>query len=109
MTYKSFISTVVAAALAVTTLSAAPAKADNTAEIIAGVAALALIGVAIAEAADNDPVYVTRNRYRGRPVYRNNYYSNNYYFKPRKKHRVRNHRFKHKYYHHRRNHIHGAP
>ena len=111
MNYKGFITTLMAAAIAITGLTAAPAKADNTAEIIAGVAALAIIGAAIAEASNNDPVYVTRNRYYGhnaRPVYRHHSY-NNYYYAPRKKHRIRNHRAKHRYYHHRRSHIHGAP
>ena len=80
MTYKSFISTVLAAALAITTLSTAPAKADNTAEIIAGVAALALLGVVISEAMDDDdPVYVTRNPYPRHNVYRPNVYRPNVY------------------------------
>ena len=49
MTYKSFISTVLAAALALSTLSAAPARAgSDTGKIVAGVAVGAILGAAIA-------------------------------------------------------------
>lgn len=51
MLYRKFIATVLAAAVAVTGLTAAPARADNdAAKVIAGVAALAIIGAAVAEA-----------------------------------------------------------
>ncbi len=50
MTHRTFISIILAAAIAVTGMSAAPARADNdAAKVIAGVAALAIIGAAIAE------------------------------------------------------------
>ena len=74
MTYRHFISTVMAAAIALTALSSAPARANhNTARIIAGAAALTIIGVGIAAAtAHNDrDVYVTHRVYRPRPVTRN--------------------------------------
>src|SRR6056297_1962117 len=51
MLYRKFIATVLGAAVAVTGLTAAPARADNdAAKVIAGVAALAIIGAAVAEA-----------------------------------------------------------
>ena len=62
MTYKSFITTLMAGAIAITGMTAAPAKADNTAQIIAGAAALAIVGIAISESNKPDHVYVTRNR-----------------------------------------------
>jgi hypothetical protein len=60
MTYKGFITTLMAAAIALTGAAAKPAKADDTAKIIAGVAALAIIGTAIAKSKRNDHGYVTR-------------------------------------------------
>lgn len=51
MLHRHFIAAVLAAAVAVTGLTAAPARADNdAAKIIAGVAALAIIGAAVADA-----------------------------------------------------------
>ncbi|WP_135507412.1 hypothetical protein [Roseovarius aestuariivivens] len=51
MTHRTFISIILAAALAVTGMSAAPARADNkdVAKWIAGAVALGVIGAAIAE------------------------------------------------------------
>ena len=50
MTHRTFISIILAAAIAVTGMTAAPARADNdAAKVIAGVAALAIIGAVIAE------------------------------------------------------------
>lgn len=60
MTYKSFITTLMAAALALTSATA-PAKADDTAKIIAGVATLAIIGAAIARNNSKDRGHVTRH------------------------------------------------
>lgn len=55
MLHRTFIATILAASLAVTSFTAAPARADNdAAKIIAGVAALALIGAAVADARQND-------------------------------------------------------
>jgi hypothetical protein len=55
MLHRSFIATILAASLAITSFSAAPARADNdAAKIIAGVAALAIIGAAVADARQND-------------------------------------------------------
>ncbi|HKK85131.1 MAG TPA: hypothetical protein VJ942_06370 [Roseovarius sp.] len=61
--HRKFITLVVASAMAVTGLSAAPARADaeDAAKIIAGVAALAILGAAIADAKD-DKDHVARNR-----------------------------------------------
>jgi len=64
MTHKHFIAAIVAAAVAVTALSPAQARAgNNTAEIVAGVAALAIIGAAISNASRDRHGYVTRNAY----------------------------------------------
>lgn len=82
MTYKSFMTTLMAGVIAITGFAAAPAKADNTAEIIAGVATLAIIGAAIASSNRNDR-YVTRyntynhghrHNYGHRRHYHNNHY-----------------------------------
>ena len=61
--HRKFIALIIAASLAVTGLSAAPARADaeDAAKVIAGVAALAILGAAIADAKD-DKDRVTRNR-----------------------------------------------
>lgn len=51
MLHRQFIAAVLAAAVAVTGLTAAPARADNdAAKVIAAVAALAIIGAAVADA-----------------------------------------------------------
>ena len=47
--HRKFIALVLSAAIAVTSLSAAPARADDTEKWIAGAAALAIIGIAIHE------------------------------------------------------------
>jgi Ni/Co efflux regulator RcnB len=61
--HRKFITLIVASAMAVTGLSAAPARADveDAAKVIVGVAALAILGAAIADAKD-DKDRVTRNR-----------------------------------------------
>lgn len=83
MLFKGFTMTLAAIAVSFASFSATPAKADNdTAKIIAGVAALAIIGAAIADNR-NDRRYVTRynNRYYDpyyrtkRQVYRQHYYN----------------------------------
>ena len=82
MTSKSFLSMAMAAIIAVTSvgMTAAPARADNdTAKIIVGAAALGIIAAAIADAHDNDRVYVTRQH--------------NYYYYPRRPCYVRNPRY----------------
>jgi hypothetical protein len=62
MTHRTFICTILAAALALAGLTAAPARAgdDDLAKWIAGAAALAIIGAAIA---DKDDAAVTRYRH----------------------------------------------
>lgn len=64
MTFRSFIALVLVAAMVVTGLTAAPARAgDNDAKIIAGAVALAVIGIAIANSNDRrDDYVVTRQR-----------------------------------------------
>lgn len=67
MTHKHFIALVLATAISITALAPAPARAGHdTARIIVGVAALALIGAAIAEANNRRDIYVTRNVYNDR-------------------------------------------
>lgn len=87
MTHRTFISIILAAAIAVTGMTAAPARADDdTAKIIAGVAALAIIGAAIAEERkDRRRKAVTRNRGYG---YNYDYnYGRHDNFNPRKRNR----------------------
>ena len=75
MTYRTFIASVLVAALAVTSWTAAPARAgsDDFAKIVAGVAALAIIGAAIADRNDNDDYRgITRNQRYHDPYYREN-------------------------------------
>lgn len=56
--HRKFIALVLSGSLAVTSLTAQPVKADDTAEWIAGAAALAIIGLAISEAnKDPKPTY----------------------------------------------------
>ncbi len=56
--YRRFIAIILATAVAITGLTAAPARADNDRllKILGGVAAVAIIGAAIKEAKDNDKV-----------------------------------------------------
>ena len=64
MTHTRFISLIMAAALSLAVLAPQPARADSdTVKIIAGAAALTIIGIAIADAARDDRRYVTRHRY----------------------------------------------
>lgn len=74
MTHKHFIAAILAAAVSITALAPAQARAgNNTAEIVAGVAALAIIGAAISEASRDKHVYVTRNAYPRRGYGWNNH------------------------------------
>ncbi|MEM8539088.1 MAG: hypothetical protein AAGF56_14655 [Pseudomonadota bacterium] len=87
MLFKGFTNSVAAIAIAFAGLSAAPARADNdTAKIIAGVAALAIIGAAISENR-KDRRHVTR--YYNRPAY--NPYYNHHQRKAYRKHYYRHH------------------
>ncbi len=66
MIHKHFIVAVTALAIGVTGLSTIPARADNdTAKIIAGVAALAIIGTAISRSSRNDSYGVSRQHSYG--------------------------------------------
>ena len=97
MLFKGFTMTLAAIALSFASFSATPAKADNdTAKIIAGVAALAIIGAAIADNR-NDRRYVTR--------YHNNYY-NPYYRHQRKVYRKHYYNHGHGHYHGKHHHKH---
>ena len=64
MTHRTFIAAILAAALAITGMTSVPARAgdDDIAKWIAGVAALAIIGAAIADKNKKDDRVVTRNQ-----------------------------------------------
>ena len=97
MLFKGFTMPLAAIAVSFASFSATPAKADNdTAKIIAGVAALAIIGAAIADNR-NDRRYVTR--------YHNNYY-NPYYRHQRKVYRKHYYNHGHGHYHGKHHHKH---
>lgn len=85
MTHRSFISIILAAAIAITGMTAAPAQArdrDDIAKWIAGAAALAIIGSAIAENRRDDSV----TRYRGYDNNFRHYNKNKRYSHGHKKH-----------------------
>lgn len=65
MMHRTFMALIVAAALVITGLTAAPARADNedVAKIIAGAAALAILGAAISDRRKD--LALTRHRYHG--------------------------------------------
>ncbi|WP_306114806.1 hypothetical protein [Roseovarius sp. MMSF_3305] len=67
--YRRFIATILATAVAITGLTAAPARADNDdlLKILGGVAAIAIIGAAIKEARDDDKVSRNYPYYGHRP------------------------------------------
>lgn len=72
--HRKFIALIISAALAVTSLTAVPAQAQNrgeTAAIIAGVAALAIVGAAIADDRNKDRRndHVTRGHGYHKPYY----------------------------------------
>lgn len=59
--HRKFIALILAAATAVSTLSAAPARADeDIGKVLAGLAALAIIGAALNDARDDNPPVVHR-------------------------------------------------
>lgn len=91
MLFKGFTTSLAAIAIAFASFSAAPARADNdTAKIIAGVAALAIIGAAIS---DNRKDRRYASRYHG------NHFYNPYYGHQRKVYR-QHHYNHHKHYNH---------
>lgn len=100
MLFKGFTTSMAAIAIAFAGLTATPAKADNdTAKIIAGVAALAIIGAAVAE---NRKDRRQVSRHYKRPAY-NPYYYNHHQRKAYRKHYYG----KRHYYGHRHHHGHG--
>lgn len=64
MTHRTFIASILIAALAVTGMTSAPARAgnDDVAKWIAGVVTLGIIGAAIADSNKRDNRVVSRNR-----------------------------------------------
>lgn len=98
MTHARFMTALLAGVTALALALPAPARAGNdTAKIIAGTAALVIIGVAIAEALDDDDdVYVSRYGYRPYRTYRHHRYDAYRY----QRHHHRHHR------HHKRHHRH---
>ncbi|MEO0371611.1 MAG: hypothetical protein AAF231_09175 [Pseudomonadota bacterium] len=88
MLFKGLTTSMAAIAIAFAGLSATPAKADNdTAKIIAGVAALAIIGAAISE---NRKDRRQVSRYHQRPAY-------NPYYKHHQRKAYRKHYYRHHY------------
>ncbi|MEM7731250.1 MAG: hypothetical protein AAF280_00520 [Pseudomonadota bacterium] len=88
MLFKGLTTSMAAIAIAFAGLSASPARADNdTAKIIAGVAALAIIGAAISE---NRKDRRQVSRYYNRPAY-NPYYTHHHQRKAYRKHYYRHH------------------
>ncbi len=119
MIYRKFIATILAASIAITGFTAAPAQADSNdyVKVIAGIAALAIIGSAIADKDDDDHKvsrkhYNTYNYY-GEPHYKKKYKKshkrkNKHYSKKHKKsyygHKKYNHKKSYKKYGHKKSH-----
>jgi len=62
--HRKFIALILSAATAVATLSPAPARAnEDIGKVLAGLAALAIIGAALNDARDDTPPVVHRHRY----------------------------------------------
>ncbi len=96
MTYKYFIAAVTALAISVTGLTAAPARAsDDTAKIITGIAALAIVGAAISNSKKDDDYAYSRS-YGHKPKY--------YGYSSHRKHHYKAHKRHHKAYKHHRKH-----
>jgi hypothetical protein len=100
MLFKGFTTMLAAAALAIASFSAAPAKADidDAAKIIAGVAAVAIIGAAIADSR-NDRHYVSRYYGRGYGYNHRRHYGHNYENYNPHVYRQRHHGYGHSHYH----------
>jgi len=97
MTHKHFIAAVLAAAISISALAPAQARAGNdTAKIIAGAAALAIIGVAIAESSNRRNVYVTRDVHRHHVQPRNVHIHHHYrHAQPRRAYGHAHHHYRH--------------
>ncbi len=99
MLFKGITTSMAAIAIAFASFSATPATANSsdTAKIIAGVAALAIIGAAIADSRD-DRRQVTRHRGYGHKHakrYRHHHYGHGYHH--RKRHYHHGHRYNHRF------------
>lgn len=92
MFHRQFIAAVLAAAVAVTGMTAAPARADNdAAKVIAGVAALAVLGAAMSDARHRDRPKVI---YRSPPAYgHNKHYTKQRHHKARDRYERRDNRW----------------
>ena len=100
MPFRNFITSIMAAAVALTMLSS-PARADNdTAKIIAGAAALAIIGMAIADANYNDNYYVSRHGYNPYRAQRQRQHNRWVRQQRIQRHQYRQHRRHHGHAHH---------
>ncbi|MEM9240180.1 MAG: hypothetical protein AAGB07_09395 [Pseudomonadota bacterium] len=99
MFLKGFTTTLAAIAISFAGLSATPAQAGNdTAKIIAGAAALAIIGAAIADSRNNRR-YVSRHH--GYNYHNPYYYGHNYHGHKRKVYRhhyYKKHNYRHKHH-----------
>ena len=96
MKHSYFISAVMAMAIAVAGFTAAPARASNdTAVIIAGATALAIIGSKAAKSKKKQHGHVNRNYYYGHKPYK--YHKSKRYYSPRKSRRSRGHYSRYRY------------
>lgn len=101
MTYKHFIGAITALAIGITGLTAAPARAsDDTAKIVTGIAALAIVGAVIADSKKDNHGYVAKSHghkpyYYGKKRHHSQYYAS----RGHKKHAFKHHRkFKKKHH-----------
>ena len=76
MIYRKFIATILAASVAVTGLTAAPARAgnDDIAKVLLGATALVVIGSAIAQGSERNRPVIYRNAPRPKGVTHNHRY-----------------------------------
>ena len=103
MTYKHFIGAITALAIGITSLTAAPARAsDDTAKVLTGIAALAIVGAVIADKKNDNHGYVAKS-YGHQPYYygKKRHRSHHYASRGHKKHGFKHHRTFKKKHHHR--------
>ena len=97
MIYRKFIATILAASIAITGFTAAPARADSDdyVKVIAGIAALAVIGSVIADKDDDHKVsrkYYNTHNYYGKPHYKKKHKKK---YKKKHKHYSKKHKKSH--------------
>lgn len=101
MNYKHFIGAITALAISITGLTAVPVRAsDDTAKIVTGLAALAIVGAAISSAKDDDDHAYVSKSYNHKPYYYGKKRHGGYRYKSHghHRHKLKHHR-KHKKHH----------